>query len=188
MKGKHFQIIIFLDCKFCITKISFKRSKIIFFPQNMFFLFYSKNSSIGSTTLLLFKLDNWPWFFPPSTPLFTPAIMSPVMFTCYSSSASLPPLLLQRTCPHPPHQSSPSGCCSLIPQPLPLVSPSNLSSAQNHLSRVRIYIQSTALIAFGMKVKGPSGAWKGSRIASLSSPIAHHSQICTFHSGNLTSL
>ena len=137
MKGKPFQIIIFLDCKFCITKISFKRSKIIFVPPNMFFLFYSKNSSIGSTTLLLLKLDNWPWFFPPSTPLFTPAIMSPVMFTCYSSSASLPPLLLQRTCPHPPHQSSPSGCCSLIPQPLPLVSPSNLSSAQNHLSRMR---------------------------------------------------
>lgn len=64
------------------SKISFKRSKIIFHPQNTFFLFYSKAISVSDTTIhsvaqtryLGITLDS---FFPRTS---TPAITSPVEF------------------------------------------------------------------------------------------------------------
>lgn len=192
MKEKHIWIIIFLRLwVLYITKISFKRSKIIFHSQNMFFFFYSKNICWWHHHPL--SCPNWipgshPWLrpfphFPPQqsqVPLNLPTV-------CFS--ASLPHFSPQGSCLQLPHQST------TVVAVVPYLEPCLWSLPPIHLPHRMIYLeqeyifQSTAPYSLQNEGQSPWQSRRGLQDHSLfPASFALHSQICTSHSGNLTSL
>lgn len=173
MKEKHIWIIIFLRLwVLYITKISFKRSKIIFHSQNMFFFFYSKNICWWHHHPL--SCPNWipgshPWLrpfphFPPQqsqVPLNLPTV-------CFS--ASLPHFSPQGSCLQLPHQST------TVVAVVPYLEPCLWSLPPIHLPHRMIYLEQEHIFqqlptAFRMKVKVPGRAEEGSRITLSFQPL-----------------